>query len=220
MTVVCWVFMILLSCMFSHANNSPSIICREKLKIARVPVGVNVPVPCPKLTTEDVTFNLLKDEEVFYNSTCIREKNAQNCTPSYTRMGVELQENTEYNNSVSFLLTRVNTSSYGIYRCDGIIIYPPPVRKVQNTMILVLVKGQQCPQPVIDGDQKDRFLWFWILGIVVLGVYSLIVTIIAGTVWVKWRRSDSQSDYMNTKPKAARDRRKKRGVQIPIPRHF
>ncbi|TDG96228.1 hypothetical protein EPR50_G00237660 [Perca flavescens] len=116
------------------------------------------------------------------------------------------------------MLTGVNANSYGFYRCELIITYLPPLRTKQSTSrILVLVEGHQCQSP--SGDQNNGFLWIWILVLVLFGIYSLIVTIIASIIWVKWRRSDSQSDYMNTKPKATRNR-KKRGFQNPIPRHF
>lgn len=172
-----------------------------------------------------MTFSLFKEEEVIYNHTCIRGKNATNCEPPYTRVGVELREDTE-NKSASFKLTGVNAISYGIYRCVAIVNFPPPLRKVPSALrILVRVEGHQCKitdkgspkDPITDGDQKDGSLWIWIPVLVVLGIYSLIVTIIS---CVNWSRLDSQSDYMNTKPKAPRDRKKKRGVQIPVPRHF
>lgn len=222
----CWVFMFLLSCRFSHATESQSI-CKELLNIVCVPAGVNVSVPCPKLTTQDVTFYLLKEEKVIYELACTRNNTTSDCQPSQIRVGVELQDNTE-NKSASFMLTEVNASSYGIYKCESYITFPPPLKRVPNTLnILVLVEGHQCGgnknytvKPIIAGDEKHGFLWIWILGIVVLGVYGITVTIIAGITWVKWRRSDSQSDYMNTKPKAPRDRKKKRGVQIPIPRYL
>ncbi|XP_049426212.1 T-cell-specific surface glycoprotein CD28 [Epinephelus fuscoguttatus] len=222
----CWVFVILLWCRFSHATESQSV-CKDQLKIACVAPGHNVSVPCPKLTTQDVTFYLLKEEEVIYELACIRNNATSDCEQSNTGVGVELQENTE-NKSAGFTLTGVNASSYGIYRCEVHIMFPPPLRKVPSTLsILVRVKGHQCTvnktyniKPVIEEAQKDGFLWIWILGIVVLGVYGIIVTIVAIIIWAKWRQSDSQCDYMNTKPKATRDRKKKRGVQIPIPRHF
>ncbi|XP_029305445.1 uncharacterized protein LOC115019885 isoform X2 [Cottoperca gobio] len=194
------------------------------LKTLCVPAGDNVPVPCPNVTAEDVTFNLLKDDEVIHNHTCIRDKTSQTCKSQKTRVAVELHGE---NISVTFMLPGVNASSYGVYRCEGIVMFPPPYKKVSSTvLILVLVEGHQCKfnkdhsKPKTGGDQKDGFLWIWILGLVLLGIYSVTVTVIAGVILVKWRRSDSQSDYMNTKPKAPRDRKKKGWVQHPIPRHF
>nr|BCK60956.1 T-cell costimulatory receptor CD28 [Sebastiscus marmoratus] len=219
----CWMFMILLSCRLSHATKEPCI-CKEH-KTVCVPAGNDVFVLCPDLTGQEVTFNLFKDEEVIYNHTCFHEKLTANCKPRHTVLGVELRD--------TFMLTGVNASSYGTYRCEVKVMYPPPFLQACSACIHVQVEGHQCKlnkddeksetddkKPETAGDQKDGFLWIWILGLVLLGVYSLTVTIIAVIIWVKLRGADSQSDYMNTKPKASRDRKKKRGVQIPIPRHF
>ncbi|XP_044043977.1 T-cell-specific surface glycoprotein CD28 isoform X2 [Siniperca chuatsi] len=84
-------------------------------------------------------------------------------------------------------------------------------------------KGHQCKHNKDCSDSRDQnsvFPWIWILVVLLIIIYSIIVTIIAFINWVKLRRTDSQSDYMNTKPRAPRDRKKKRGVQTPIPRHF
>ncbi|XP_075950918.1 uncharacterized protein LOC142952825 [Anarhichas minor] len=218
----CWVLMMLLSCRLSHATKFQDTF-KDQIKIVCVSAGDNVSVLCPKLTGQHVTFDLYKDDEMIYNHTCIRDKQAPNCKPRYTRAGVVLRENTD-NESFSFTLTGVNANSYGLYGCEGTAMFPPPFRK-STLWILMLVEGHQCnfnnvsitPKPI--GDQKDGFLWIWILGLVLLCIYSVIITIIAITIWVNWR-SDSQSDYMNTKPKAHKDRKKNRGVQIPIPRHF
>ncbi|KAK9523870.1 hypothetical protein VZT92_017755 [Zoarces viviparus] len=219
----CWVLVVVLSCGLSHATKSQDV-CKDRIKIVCVPAGHDVSVPCPKLTGKDVIFDLYKDDEVIYNHTCIRDKQAPNCKARYTRAGVELRENTD-NESFSFTLTGVNANSYGIYGCEGSAMFPPPFRTTTLWM-LMLVEGHQCnfnnddrtPEP--SRDRTDGFLWIWILGLVLLCIYSVIITIIASIIWVNWRRSDSQSDYMNTKPKAHKDRKKKRGVQIPIPRHF
>ncbi|XP_074483716.1 T-cell-specific surface glycoprotein CD28 [Sebastes fasciatus] len=211
----CWMFMILLSCRLSHATKA-KCTCND-LKIVCVAAGDDVLVPCPILTGEEVTYNLLKDDKVIYNHTT-------NCKPKHTVLGVELRD--------IFMLTGVNVSSYGNYSCKVSVMYPPPYLEACSSCTQVQVEGHQCKLDKVDEkpetdeekpetvDQKSGFLWLWILALVVLGVYGVIVTIIAAIIWVKWREADSQSDYMNTKPKASRDRKKKRGVQIPIPRHF
>ncbi|KAM6892893.1 uncharacterized protein PEZ65_022959 [Lycodopsis pacificus] len=222
----CWVLMMLLSCGLSHATKSQDV-CKDKMKILCVSAGHNVSVPCPTLTGQHVTFDLYKDDKVIDNHTWIGDKQAPNWKPRYTRAGVELREHSENtdNESFSFTLTVANASSYGIYRCEGSVMFPPPFR-ISTLWMLMLVEGHQCnvnnddrtPEP--SRDRKDGFLWIWILGLVLLCIYSVIITIIASIIWVNWRRSDSQSDYINTKPKAHKDRKKNRGVQIPIPRHF
>lgn len=208
--------MILLSCRLSHATKD-KCPCND-LRIVCVAAGDYVLVPCPNLTGEEVTYKLFKDDEVIYNHTCLHEKDT-------TNMGVGLRD--------SIMLIGVNVSSYGIYSCMVSVMYPPPYLKACSSCTQVQVEGHQCKlnnvvekpetddeKPETVGDQKSEFLWLWILALVLLGVYGLTVTIIAAIIWVKWKGADSQSDYMNTKPKASRDRKKKRGVQIPIPRHF
>ncbi|XP_034720662.1 uncharacterized protein si:dkey-1h24.6 [Etheostoma cragini] len=220
----CWMFTILLSCSLSHTTKSERN-CEDQLNIVCVPANDNVPVPCPDLEGEDVTYELFKEDKMIYNHTYKTEKNnVSHSKPPYTRVGVELHQNKK-NKPDSFILTGVNASSYGIYRCEYIVKYPPPLKTVPSTVrILLLVEGHHCKfnktySKPITGDQKNGFLWIWILALVLFGIYSLIVTIIASIIWVKWRGLDSQSDYMNTKPKAARNR-KKRGFQNPIPRYF
>ncbi|KAF1371764.1 hypothetical protein PFLUV_G00272490 [Perca fluviatilis] len=210
----CWMFMILLSCSLRTKSQS---IRKDQLKIECVPANGNVSVPCPESAKgTDVTFELIKDDKVISNHRCNPDNNTCQCKPPCTRVGVELHQ--KKNTSVSFMLTGVNASSHGIYRCEATVTYPPPLRTEHSTLLsLVLVEGHQYQCP--GGDQNNGFLWLWILGLVLCGIYSVIVTIIASIIWVKWRRSDSQSDYMNTKPKATRNR-KKRGFQNPIPRHF
>ncbi|XP_059183713.1 T-cell-specific surface glycoprotein CD28 [Centropristis striata] len=225
----CWMFMILLSCRLSRATDSHSICaCKEQLKIVCVPPGHNVSVPCPKLIDKEVTLYLYKEEELFYDRTCTPDKNTANCKSQYTSEYVELHENTE-NKSVNFMLTRVNASSYGIYRCERVIVYPPPLLKEESTLrILLRVEGHQCKvsktspptnKPAEGEPQNQDPLWVWVLGLALAVLYGVTVTIIAVIIRVKWSRSDSQSDYMNTKPKAGRDHKKKRGVQNPLP-HF
>uniref|UniRef100_A0A3Q3W1Z1 Uncharacterized protein n=1 Tax=Mola mola TaxID=94237 RepID=A0A3Q3W1Z1_MOLML len=201
-----WMFMVLLGCRLLHASLSwRSCTCNG-----------NVSVPCPWSHAEQLKFNLLQDGRIIYmHRTCRNGGNAPDCEPNNTRMGVEVQENTE-NKSVSFLLTGVNASSHGIYRCEGIVMFPPPLVSVPSDLgilghIYFFLNFRT------DGDKNCGFHWIWI--IVLLSSYSIVAT--SGTVffWVKLRRTDSQSDYMNTIPKPTRERRKKR-VQISIPRHF
>ncbi|XP_044043976.1 T-cell-specific surface glycoprotein CD28 isoform X1 [Siniperca chuatsi] len=213
----CWMFMIFMGYRLSHAAQSQgTCTCKDHLKPVCVPAGGNVTVPCPNLDGEDMAFNLLKDQKVIYNHSKTQEKNASNSE------AVELHENQV--NNVSFRLIGVNASFHGIYRCEGIVMFPPPYITERNPLgILVLVEGHQCKHNKDCSDSRDQnsvFPWIWILVVLLIIIYSIIVTIIAFINWVKLRRTDSQSDYMNTKPRAPRDRKKKRGVQTPIPRHF
>ncbi|XP_056286998.1 uncharacterized protein si:dkey-1h24.6 [Pseudoliparis swirei] len=207
----CWMLLMLLSCRLSHAAKSQeSCACKDQITIVCVPAGGDVLVPCPKLAGEDMIFNLFKDDEVIRNHTCIGDTQASDCKPRYTGAGVKLLENTD-NNSFSFTLTGVKAGSYGIYGCEGTRMFPPPF--VTSTLwMLLLVEGHQCNFHQDDrtpGHQYNDFLWIWILGLALLGTYSLTITII---ILVKWRTSDSQRDYVNTRPKTHKDRRKKRGL--------
>ncbi|XP_076579851.1 T-cell-specific surface glycoprotein CD28 [Chaetodon auriga] len=217
----CWMFVILMGCRLgpSHSTQTPSTCaCHDHLETICASPGDTVTVPCPKLDANHVIFKLLQDEEMIYNQSYVREKKALSHKPTHNGVGVELRENKD-NSSVSFRLTGVNNSSHGIYRCEGTVIYPPPLKTVSsNWRVLVLLEGHQCCRNAKSPGPNCGFHWIWIL--ILVSIYSIIATIIAVVIWVKLRRTDSQSDYMNTKPKAPRERRKKRGVQNPIPRHF
>ncbi|XP_073318362.1 uncharacterized protein [Pagrus major] len=218
-----WVFMILVCCRLSHASQPQGDRgCFENLRTVCVSAGVNVSVPCPKFKAEEemVTYKLLQNEKLIYNGTC--NHGAQNCDAPYFE-NVELHHNTD-DKSVSFLLTQVNASDHGLYRCKRKVSFPPPFITEGSDLILVLVKGHQCniiPEtPSAQREQNFGLQWILILILVIVSVYSIIVTVIAIFTWLKLRKTDSQSDYMNTKPKPARDRKKNRGIQNPFPRHF
>ncbi|XP_030265220.1 T-cell-specific surface glycoprotein CD28-like isoform X1 [Sparus aurata] len=211
-----WVFMILACCRLSHADqpHQGSRACYDALKTVCVSAGENVSVPCPKIKerAELVTFNLFQNMEQVYNHTC----SPGACT--VTKMG--LHENTE-NTSVSFVLSGVNASDHALYRCEMKHAFPPPLITEAGDLILVLVKGHQCNRtPEVTVTAAEQYCGFyWILILALVSLYSIIATVLAIFNCVKLRRTDSQSDYMNTKPLPARDRRKKR-IQNPFPRHF
>lgn len=99
-------------------------------------------VPCPESPGNEVTFTLFKDQEMIYNRTRSHEDNATNSRPPYSRVGIVLHVNTE-NESAHFWLTGVNASSLGVYRCEGIVTFPPPLlKKTSDLRVLVLVKGK------------------------------------------------------------------------------
>lgn len=97
-----------------------------------------MPVPCPELTGEDVTFQLFKNGHIYH--TCMHENNFKNCTN--TRADVDLHVNEE-KKLASFMLTGVNASNHGIYSCEGMVTFPPPFKKQASVMkILVSVEGK------------------------------------------------------------------------------
>ncbi|XP_039998274.1 uncharacterized protein si:dkey-1h24.6 isoform X2 [Xiphias gladius] len=196
----------------------------EQLKTVCVPGRDKVRVPCPNGTADVMIFNLLRDQEVIANLTCHRENNTLKCTNPHTWVDTKVEENNQHT-LVSFILTGLSNSSHETYACEGIFIYPPPLRRLPSAVrIQVLEEGQLCKcnkNSNIHGDNpRCGFTWIWILVFVLLSIYSVISTVIALVNWVKLRKTDSQSDYMNTKPRAPRDRKKKKGVQNPMPRYF
>uniref|UniRef100_A0A3Q3J935 Immunoglobulin V-set domain-containing protein n=2 Tax=Monopterus albus TaxID=43700 RepID=A0A3Q3J935_MONAL len=218
---VCWILMILLGCRTSHATQSQSnCTCNDHLKTVCESHRGTVHVQCPNVTTEksEVRFRLYKDRKIISSLSCSRNKTVYGwtCTSESTEEGVS--PNIKHT-SVSFALTALTNSSQGIYSCESTIEFPPPFTK-STLSILVLVHEYQCMCIEDSNNVNHGFHWIWILVAVLLLIYSLTVTIIASVVWVKMRRMDSQSDYMNTKPRGPRERRKKKGIQNPIQRHF
>ncbi|XP_040888044.1 uncharacterized protein si:dkey-1h24.6 isoform X2 [Toxotes jaculatrix] len=190
------------------------------LKIICVPGRAKVHVPCPNVTAIDMMFRLFKDKKVIANITCSEENSTLKCTRPDTMAGVELYENKQ-RKLVDFILT---DGRHGTYSCDGTVTFPPPYQKVQSPwMIHVHVEEHICKHNNNSrncGDNPSRGVdWIWILAVVLLIIYSVTVTIIALITGVKLRETECQNDYMNTKPRPSKDRRKKKGVQNP-PRHL
>ncbi|XP_068612597.1 uncharacterized protein [Brachionichthys hirsutus] len=217
-----WTFTILVGlCHGLQPENACT--CKDLLKTVCVPAGDNVSVPCPQTDGDEVKYNLFHAEQVVYIYKCTKKKgDGVNCETLLSTAGAELHGNAE-NQSVSITLVGVTTSSYGIYRCEGTVVVPPPMMTEGSDLrVLVLLKGHHCKQVCrtapTDGEPAGGFLWIGIIASV--SIYSVIVTIIAIFISVKLRRTDSQTDYINTKPNAPRGRRKNRGVQSPMPRHF
>ncbi|XP_074520923.1 T-cell-specific surface glycoprotein CD28 [Halichoeres trimaculatus] len=221
----CWVFAILTGCWMSSATETGSI-CTD-YELVCLPDGHSVVVPCPDLTGEEFKFNLFKNDKVICSKTCDYDKGGLNCTTTLSRAGVKLLNVKAENKSISFKLTEVNDSSHGVYRCEGTVVFPPPQPpSVYGVGKLVLVEGHQCkmkkppkdPQTAAEGSRD--FSWIWIVLLVSLILYSVIITVCASVCWIKLKKTDSHSDYMNTKPRAPRGHRKNRGVQNPAPRYF
>ncbi|XP_026216966.1 T-cell-specific surface glycoprotein CD28-like [Anabas testudineus] len=214
---VCWMLMVLLGCRLSHASQPQSSChcpCNEELRNTSE-LHREVLVPCPNVTANEMAFSLIKDETMISNIRCNRENKTFNCTPS---QGVIVHQNTQ-DGLVSFILT---DSSQGLYRCKGEVLFPPPYREVPSEVrIRIFVKGLRCEcNKEAEKGSNSGVLWIWIMVVVVLIIYSLTVTITAFLIWIKLRRTDSQSDYMNTKPRAPRERKKRKGVQYPVARYI
>lgn len=221
-------FVILTSCWASSATQTwGTCTCNYELEAVCLPAGHSVLVPCPNLTEGDFRFNLKKNGKVIHSESCINDKNALNCTPKYSRARVEVLNTETENKSISFKLTEVNASSFGAYRCEGTVVFPPPRRpSVYAAGKLLLVEGHQCKinkhrkDPQTEDVESRDFSWIWIVVLVSVIIYSVIITVCASFCWIKLKKTDSQSDYMNTKPRAPRGHRRNRGVQNPAPRYL
>uniref|UniRef100_A0A3Q0QPF6 CD28 molecule n=1 Tax=Amphilophus citrinellus TaxID=61819 RepID=A0A3Q0QPF6_AMPCI len=218
---ISWMFIFFLVCKLCHTAQPQSDAKCQYIILKRVSANGNVTVPCPHTPSEEdeIMFYLLKDEEVIHNYTC---KQANNCTGSIN-LGVELDKN----NSSWFFTLRGGPKISGLYRCNSTKTYPPPLEKRQGAPVLVKefphVPGRPTTNlPDVSATIPPQFLqipWIWIAVIALVSIYAITATIIALINWQKLKKTESQSDYMNTKPIAPRDRRKKRGVQN-IPKHF
>ncbi|XP_034533876.1 T-cell-specific surface glycoprotein CD28-like [Notolabrus celidotus] len=224
-----WMFLMLVGCWTSTATHSlSSCTFKYKLQTVCIPAGHNATVTCPELTGELVRFNFLKNQELIYSHKCNNTRKTLNCTSHSFRDGGEPRVKME-NKSARFELTAVNASSHAVYLCVAEVLFPPPLPPPVPSPegVVVLVEGHQCNKvnkqenhrhP--DAEQRSDHLWIWILVIVSVIIYSTIITVFALSFWVKLKKTDSQSDYMNTKPRPPRGPRKNRGVQNPAPRYF
>lgn len=219
-----WMLLVLLSCSFSQATPS-KCSCGDVSIVHFVPEkgSIQVLVPCPNVSGVDLDFFLHKDEEQIYNYTSTQEI-------SHGRLDVKLDKNEE-NQTVGFILTKVTTESHGIYVCKIARTYPPPYTQQSGQRILLLDERLrfQSSQHNCNNFTEERqdvsreiqsFPWIWMTAVALLSIYSLVVSVLALVSWTKLRKTDCQSDYINTKPRAPRGNKKKRGVQNPIPRYF
>uniref|UniRef100_A0A3P8VPD4 CD28 molecule n=2 Tax=Cynoglossus semilaevis TaxID=244447 RepID=A0A3P8VPD4_CYNSE len=221
---VCWMLVIVLGCSWSEASKSLGKDCgnvqlRSFCSICNTPVLV----PCPNITAAEMVFKLFKDQEYLSNISCIHSNSTLTCELSKTSADIQVQKH-QQEKSVSFLLTGVTDSSQGIYGCEGTKKFPPPMITVQSDVRIQVLQGHICKckensRPSGE-DPQFRLDLLLIILVVLLSIYSIIFTIIAVVQWVKQRSTDSHNDYINTKPRAPQDRKRNKGVQKPVPRHF
>lgn len=121
--------------------------------------GAPVSVPCPPLTGEDVIFNLLQDQHLIHNCTCHDSEVSQCQTQIQMDTGVELKQ---LNGSFSFSLSGDAAGRRGLYSCEGQVTFPPPYKKVQSSL-KVLVLGQGTED---DELKRARAKWkiIWVVG--------------------------------------------------------
>ncbi|XP_037552674.1 T-cell-specific surface glycoprotein CD28 [Nematolebias whitei] len=222
---VCWMLMILLSCMSSCASlhRSPRGNEGEQLQILYLNAHSRQPVfvPCPNVTGEDVTFQLFKNQNILCQ---LGTKNQNQC--NQTQINAQPCKN-ELNQVVGFNITGPAAArSKAIFRCEAKIMFPPPFLLLQSDQwVLILTEEDLClsnkdESNGSDSEERKSLFWIWITAVSLLGTYSLAITAVALVIWVRSKGAENQNDYMNTKPKAPRKRKKKKGVQTPIPRYF
>ncbi|PWA32286.1 hypothetical protein CCH79_00013188 [Gambusia affinis] len=183
-------------------------------------------VPCPNMTAghakdkdTEVTYKLFENQKLI--QVCPNTQKQCNRTDPDI-----LLEKDEKGTLTGFRIMRTASPKQAIYMCEGTVTYPPPVIS-SNSTVLVLEEGQGCRRKTEEcktdkpEEQKTGIpVWIWIVAVALLCTYSLAVTITALIIWYKMKDVDSQSDYINTKPRPPAKRRKKRGLQHPIPKHF
>lgn len=117
-----------------------AVFTPDRLNIVCAPIGGRVIVPCPNSSADQVKFRLYKDGENIHHHMCNREINTSNNYPSTNAVGVEYKG---AENNFSFTLTEVNASSHGIYRCEAISTFPPPLKELPSTPgIILLIEGK------------------------------------------------------------------------------
>lgn len=105
------------------------------------------------------------------------------------------------NETVTFYLWNLYVNQTDIYFCKIEVMYPPPYidNEKSNGTIIHVKEKCLCPA-LLSPDSKP----FWPLVVIggVLAFYSLLVTVVLFTFWMKSKRSRIlQSDYMNMTPR-------------------
>lgn len=100
-------------------------------------------ISCPNISGQDFGFTLYKDGEVICNYLYNFGSPTTNCTMNMS-MDVRLKRG---NNSSTFILNGVTAAQYGIYRCEGNVMYPPPYVSDYTALgKLVLVDGKNSKE--------------------------------------------------------------------------
>ncbi|XP_013855015.1 uncharacterized protein LOC106510835 [Austrofundulus limnaeus] len=224
---VCWMLMILLSCMLPHASLHQSP--KDTLRVCSLPQNPDLEIrcqnaqshqpvfiPCPNVSIEVGKFQLFKNQTILCQ---LGTNNLMVC--NQTKIKVQPCKS-ESNQIVGFNLFGPEIArDQAIYRCNAIIHFPPPyVLKQSNERIIIFTEDHcSCNKDKGPVEESQGLLWVWIAAVSLLSTYGLAITIVASINWLKMKEAENQNDYMNTKPKAPRNRKKK-GLQTPIPRHF
>uniref|UniRef100_A0A8C7WK80 Uncharacterized protein n=1 Tax=Oryzias sinensis TaxID=183150 RepID=A0A8C7WK80_9TELE len=196
----CWTLLVLMLCRTSHASLD---LDTKDVTLKRVFVL------CPNFTTQQVLFKLTINQELVGNVTCKIKNSSQVCDPQPSNTDVEFKKTGAL---VGFELRGAKARADVAYKCVADKKFPPPFQSLPgNSSFLVFYEGTRG-----GGGGGGQLLWVWVTGVTLLATYGLAVTVAAFVLWFKLKDADSQNDYMNTKPKAAR---KRRGLQNPTPKY-
>ncbi|XP_059905279.1 T-cell-specific surface glycoprotein CD28-like [Gadus macrocephalus] len=185
-----------------------------------VPTGDLVFVPCPSpslLKNADVSFRLEHSEEMAsydfegsrWNRSELDAGLEENVTMAKrrTEINVKMHLNTTASDGwARFALVGVAAEDSGLYRCSATVTHPPPGLILCNASTVDLrLEGHQCEAPVVcgppvSGPPEGLSTWIWIGAMAALGVYALLVTVVASVKIVRVNKDEkNQSEYMNTK---------------------
>ncbi|XP_056445044.1 uncharacterized protein LOC130381439 [Gadus chalcogrammus] len=185
-----------------------------------VPAGDLVFVPCPSpslLKNADVSFRLEHSEEMAsfdfdgsrWNRSELDAVLEENVTMAKRRTEINVKmhlNKTASDGWARFALIGVTAEDSGLYRCSAKVIYPAPVLTLCNASTVDLrLEGHQCEAPVVcgppvSGPPEGLSIRIWIGAVAALGVYALLVTVVASVKIVRVNKDElNQSEYMNTK---------------------
>ncbi|CAL8389993.1 unnamed protein product [Boreogadus saida] len=182
-----------------------------------VPAGDLVFVPCPSPSLDaDVQFRLEKSEKMAHydfdgsrwNRSELDAGLEENVTMAKRRTGINVKmhlNKTASDGWARFALVGVAAEDSGLYRCSATVIYPPPgfTGLCNASTVDLRLEGHQCEAPVVcgpPGSGPPEGLWIWIGAVAALGVYALLVTVVASVKIVRVNKDVlNQSEYMNTK---------------------
>ncbi|XP_077407833.1 T-cell-specific surface glycoprotein CD28 homolog [Vanacampus margaritifer] len=210
-----WIILIFSGYRFSLASPTQKCACKYELQAVCWHDPATVSVPCPTMAGEELTFTLLKDEQGIHIQMCNYTNNTLDCESS-SNADLVLRE---ANASFRFVLTGEMAKNGGLYTCEGMVRFPPPFKTEMSAVrILVHVEGRKCSS----GETKvgNGHLWICIPVLGILCIYSIIVTIIAVINRANVRQSNSQNEYINTKPRVTSQRRRERAFRNTPRQHF
>lgn len=106
------------------------------------------------------------------------------------------------NETVTFHLWNLFVNQTDIYFCKIEVMYPPPYidNEKSNGTIIHVKENHHCPAHGTSESSKP--FWVLVVAVGVLALYSLLVTVVLFTYWMRSKRNRVlQSDYLNMTPR-------------------